>query len=118
MNNPVQGSWQLGVVGVSVPEGTTQYNTIMSTRAGTVVTPPPVSGGSFPFVILILALAGGGIGVYVYSNSLKRTAGRKVPTGSARASTGWYRRDVCQSNHGPAGWSGDRTWFHQRPPIE
>ena len=71
LDNPVEGSWSLGVNGVDVPEGTTVYNTIISTRAGAVVT-PEVKGGSFPFIFLVIILAGSAMGVYVYSNSIKR----------------------------------------------
>lgn len=71
LENPVEGSWSLGVNGVDVPEGTTVYNTIISTRAGAVVT-PEVKGGSFPIIFLVLILAGSAMGVFVYSNSIKR----------------------------------------------
>lgn len=85
VNNPVEGSWNLGVIGLDVPEGITPYNAIISTRQGMIIPTPPapapepiVTGGSFSFVILILVLVGGGVGVYVYSNSLKKGAKGKL----------------------------------------
>lgn len=75
MSNPKAGDWKLSIRGADVPEGTTNYNTIISTRTGTATT-VPTSGGSFPLVILLLVLSGGGIGVYVYSNSIKRASHR------------------------------------------
>jgi len=81
LENPKAGSWSLGVIGVEVPEGTTVYNTIISTRAGAAVT-PTTGSGAMPVVIIFILLAGSAIGVYVYSNSIKRS-GKGVVTGSS-----------------------------------
>ncbi len=118
MNNPVQGSWQLGVVGVSVPEGTTQYNTIMSTRAGTGAYPTTCEWRKFSVCDFDIGISWWRYWRLRLQQFLKKDCRTKGSDWVRQSSTGWYRRDVCQSNHGPAGWSGDRTWFHQRPPIE
>jgi len=86
INRPMAGAWNLGILGVDVPEGTTVYNAILSARQGVALptpvptaTPTPAatgSSGGFEFVLLTLVLVGGGLAVYVYSNSLKR-GGRK-----------------------------------------
>lgn len=90
LDNPKAGNWTIGVVGVDVPEGTTVYNTIISTRAGAAI-PPPTKSGSFPIVIIFILLAGSAIGVYVYSNSIKRagkTAGAVVQGGARLVGSG------------------------------
>ncbi|HOH20176.1 MAG TPA: peptidoglycan DD-metalloendopeptidase family protein [Anaerolineaceae bacterium] len=82
VNRPIPGAWNLGIMGVDVPEGTTVYNAILSARQGVALptlapTAPPApvatgSSGGFSFALLMLVLVGGGLGVYIYSNSLKR----------------------------------------------
>jgi len=69
VRNPLVGTWQAQVYGADVPEGTTAYNLVASTR-GTPPTPPspPVGGGSVwtpvrpgglgPALVLLTLLAG------------------------------------------------------------
>jgi len=71
------------IFGADVPEGTTDYKAIISTRLGQVVIPtvapvsPPVSTGA-PLVLVTIIVAGGLVGVYAYSRSLRRK--NLVPT--------------------------------------
>lgn len=89
LSNPKAGDWNFSVIGVDVPEGTTVYNTLISTRAGTTILPPQGSG-SFPIVILILVIFGGGIGVYVYSRSIQRTGRRSAAATPGTQLVGTY----------------------------
>lgn len=54
IENPRPGIWQVSVVGSDVPEGTTQFNVILSTRER--ITPPSVSG-LLLVIMLTLGLA-------------------------------------------------------------
>jgi Mg-chelatase subunit ChlD len=76
IQQPVAGTWQLGAYGREVPEGTTNFDAIASSRAGAVV-PLPVSG-SFPLVIIAVVLSGGAVALYV----LSRTTRRPGPAGT------------------------------------
>jgi N-acetylmuramoyl-L-alanine amidase/Mg-chelatase subunit ChlD len=87
---PIPGTWQLAVTGVDIPEGSTIYDAIASSRTGVLPTLPPTvtltppvvtpipskpksepdSGFSILVVILIAAL--GGMGVYVYTIRLRQ----------------------------------------------
>jgi len=46
VRNPVAGTWQAQVYGADVPQGTTDYNLIASTRSAPVGPTPPAIGGS------------------------------------------------------------------------
>ncbi len=75
IQNPQTGQWDVAVQGVDVPEGTTNYNAVLSVRPN--LNPPAApsqlpNSSAFPVVILILVLAGGGVGVYVLSRTIKK----------------------------------------------
>jgi Mg-chelatase subunit ChlD len=97
---PLPGLWQLAVIGVDVPSGTTTFNAIASSRTGTMPTitpapptvvptqaPTPVpvkpkteSGSGFSILVVILIAALGGMGIYVYTLRLrKQRPGRLAP---------------------------------------
>ena len=46
VRNPAAGTWQAQVYGADVPQGTTDYNLIASTRSAPVKPTPPAAGGS------------------------------------------------------------------------
>lgn len=113
LNNPMPGNWQLELIGIDVPEGLTDYNAILSTRAG--VIPPPIvtveptpvplppTGGVSIFVVL-LVLAASGIAIFSYSNVLKR-AGKKTVIADASGGklygrTGTYRQKIIPLHDG------------------
>ena len=54
VNDPAAGDWQIGASGVDVPQGTTTYNAVVSTRAATVV--PPSSDNNVIFWMMLLGL--------------------------------------------------------------
>jgi Mg-chelatase subunit ChlD len=84
MNNPQPGNWKMGILGEEVPEGITQYNAIVSTRAGSTVV--QTSGKSnFAVPLLLLVIACGAVGIYVYSNSIKRGSRMGVVHSSGEA---------------------------------
>jgi Mg-chelatase subunit ChlD len=61
--NPKPGTWQLAAFGADVPEGTTDFNALLSARPAPpteVPTPPQPSG--LPVAVLFIALVGGGRG--------------------------------------------------------
>jgi hypothetical protein len=68
LQNPKAGQWKIAAQGVDVPEGTTDYNAILSVRPNTATAVPPSSG--IPIVLLIVA--GGGVLVYAISRSNRR----------------------------------------------
>jgi Zn-dependent metalloprotease/uncharacterized protein YegL len=70
IQNPKPGQWQVGALGVNVPEGRTTYSAIFSTRAGKVI--PPKSQYGMGFVLLVLAVTGGGVAVYALQRNRKR----------------------------------------------
>ena len=77
VNNPQAGDWKLRIFGEDVPEGTTDYKAIISTRLGLApiptVTPvsAPIATGA-PLALVTIVIAGGLVGVYAYSRSLRR----------------------------------------------
>lgn len=118
LNNPPSGDWALKLLGIDIPEGITNYNAILSTRAGVIPTPtqviiptqvvtpipaPSGGGGVGPFLI-ILALAAGCIAIYVYSNVQKqkreseilpRSTGAKI-----RGEKGEFRESIIPIHDG------------------
>jgi pimeloyl-ACP methyl ester carboxylesterase/uncharacterized protein YegL len=80
IKNPIQGQWILKAEGVDVPEGTTIYNAILSTRStGIIPTPTPApleTGSSFPIAVAIVAMGVVGLLVYIVTVTTKR--GRKL----------------------------------------
>ena len=88
INNPISGNWQIGANGVDVPEGTTNYNLIISARQGAVPPPTPaptpipqVASGGFPLPFIIILLVGAGIGVYVLISASNRRRTNPVSGG-------------------------------------
>ncbi len=113
LNSPMPGNWQLELIGIDVPEGLTDYNAILSTRAGVIPTPVPTpvptpapvspTGGVSIFVVL-LVLAASGIAIFSYSNVLKR-AGKKTVLADASGGklygrTGAYRQKIIALHDG------------------
>lgn len=113
LNSPMPGNWQLELIGIDVPEGLTDYNAILSTRAGVIPTPVPTpvptpapvspTGGVSIFVVL-LVLAASGIAIFSYSNVLKR-AGKKTVLADASGGklygrTGTYRQKIIPLHDG------------------
>ena len=121
LNNPPSGDWALKLLGIDIPEGITNYNAILSTRAGVIPTPtiaptqviltqvitpvpPPSGGGGVGPFLIILALAAGGIAIYVYSNAQKKKREKEVlpkSTGAKiRGEKGEYRENVIPIRDG------------------
>lgn len=79
VRNPVAGTWQAQVYGADVPQGTTAYNLIASTRSAPVKPAPPAVGGSVwtpvrpgglgPVIVLLTLLAGGAAALVVVAVS-------------------------------------------------
>ncbi len=70
LKDPKPGDYQIGIVGQDVPEGTTVYNLILSSRAGATPPPQPVDGGML-FVILAVVISGGGVAMYAMSRTMR-----------------------------------------------
>jgi hypothetical protein len=78
---PVPGTWIAEVVGAEVPQGTEQFNVIVSARAAPpdqiqpAKTPLPEPQSGFPVLIVLLLMGGGGIGLYVYADVIRKKRG-------------------------------------------
>jgi hypothetical protein len=87
LSYPLPGSWNLGLIGVDVPGGLTDYNAILSTRAGTIPSPTPTEvvvqeipadkGGVALFLVLLVIFAAG-MGIFVYNQTLKNKRAKDV----------------------------------------
>jgi len=80
IQNPLAGQWSVSVRGVNVPEGTTNYNALLSIRPNPyfptsipIQTAPLPSSSGFPLVIAIVVLAGAGVVVYTIVLSGRRS---------------------------------------------
>ena len=80
LQNPLAGQWSVSVQGVNVPEGTTNYNVLFSSRANpnppSIIATPSVyapSGSGFPLTVILIVLAGAGVIVYAAVISGKRS---------------------------------------------
>ncbi len=58
IQKPIPGTWRINVFGAEIPEQTTQFNTIVSTRTGTVI--PTTDNNVALVLVLTFALLGGG----------------------------------------------------------
>lgn len=88
IQNPYAGPWTVSAQGVSVPEGTTNYNAVFSVRPNpnppappAVVNPPitrPSSGGGAPAAIILVVVAVVGVLTYTLVHNAQRTGPRAV----------------------------------------
>lgn len=81
IRNPIAGQWSFQAVGVDVPEGTTDYNAIVSIRRGSVPAQPAASqpNSGLAIFLILITIMGGGMFVYVRAN--KRGKGKsRQPT--------------------------------------
>jgi Mg-chelatase subunit ChlD len=88
--HPMPGVWRLGVFGLDVPQGITDFDAIASSRTG-LFTPTPIpqptatprplpspqTSSGFSIALVMLLLAGGGMGIYVYT--IRRRRQGKIP---------------------------------------
>ena len=78
IQNPTVGQWNVVAQGVDVPEGTTNYNAILSVRSNPIIpTTQPVqpqapASSAFPIVLIIVVLAAGAVGIYVLTQVTRR----------------------------------------------
>ncbi|NLB71940.1 MAG: FHA domain-containing protein [Chloroflexi bacterium] len=114
LNNPSAGDWHLKLLGLDIPTGVTDYNAILSTRAGAIPTPTtpptqvvqaaPTGAGGLGVFLLILVAAGVAIAVYVYSQTLKKNRGKEILSRSTgakiRGEKGEYRERVINLHDG------------------
>lgn len=115
LNDPIPGNWQLKLFGLDVPEGTTNFNAILSTRLGIIPSPtpeptqiiiqePPSGDGGIGLFLLILLLSAAGIAIYVYSRTLKKTREKEVIPNSTgakiRGEKGEYRETIINIHDG------------------
>lgn len=89
LSNPQPGSWNLGVKGADVPEGTTSYMAILSTRQGATTSPGAAPMFGIGIVIVVLAIGGTSL-VVVNANRKKKGKG---PSSVSYQGTG--ARMVC-----------------------
>lgn len=109
LNNPLSGDWHLKLLGIEIPDGTTNYNVILSTRAGIIPTPTfeptqviiqelASGGGGIGLFLILLVIVAFGIIIYVYSHSLKKNQEEEVISRSTgakiRGEKGEYRENV------------------------
>jgi len=117
LNNPIPGNWQLQLLGLDVPQGLTDFNAILSTRAGVIPSPTPIptpiptqvviqdkGGGGIGIFLFILVLFGAGLAVFVYTNTLKNKKAKEVVVNSTgariRAERGEYRDTIIAIRDG------------------
>ncbi len=81
VQNPLAGTWKIGAQGVDVPEGTTDYNAILSVRPNPQASLPPSTG--LPGVIITIGILGVGVFVYVMTKVNKRSTPAVVTAGKA-----------------------------------
>ena len=69
IQSPKAGRWRLGAKGVDVPQGTTNYSAVLSTRIGDLTSAYRVTGNrnTPPIILLIVLVVVGGGFVYVVS---------------------------------------------------
>jgi len=69
IQSPKAGRWRLGAKGVEVPQGTTNYSAVLSTRIGDLTSAYRVTGNrnTPPIILLIVLVVVGGGFVYVVS---------------------------------------------------
>lgn len=87
LSNPLSGNWNLGLIGVDVPGGLTDYNAILSTRAGMIPSPTPTEvvvqeipadNGGVALFLVILVIFAAGMGIFVYNQTLKSKRAKDV----------------------------------------
>ncbi len=96
IQQPTSGTWQVGVFGRQVPQGTTTFDAIASARTSPVVpmpaAPPPAlapvatipTASPGPAIVVILAVvAAGGVGVYTLIRKQSISRGRQPTAGPA-----------------------------------
>jgi hypothetical protein len=100
--HPMPGVWRLGVFGLDVPQGITDFDAIASSRTG-LFTPTPIpqptatprplpsqpqDSSGFSIALVMLLLAGGGMGIYVYTIRRRRQGKLPVKTRAGQGITG------------------------------
>jgi Zn-dependent metalloprotease/Mg-chelatase subunit ChlD len=71
VNNPKVGQWKIATIGSEVPEGTTNFQAIVSSRQGPAAPPPATtsgSGGALAAILVVMAIGG----VVVYALARRR----------------------------------------------
>ncbi len=106
INNPKAGDWKVGLYGDEVPESSTYYNMLVSSRVNPnpptatplpTFTPAPTQTpdpgqphtGQMGFAILLIVISGGGVAVYSMQRSIQRGRRVRATSGATQASLTW-----------------------------
>jgi hypothetical protein len=83
VEQPLNGIWQLAVHGKDVPQGTTNFDALVSSRVGTIVRPSSINFGP-GILVVILVLVTGGLGVYAMAHRRQQVSHRLVSNQNLR----------------------------------
>lgn len=101
VNNPRPGVWTASISGRDVPEGTTDYNAIFSTRVGPPSIPPSPNTGLMIVLVVIIAMLTGGIITLAFVSSKSSGAMLYVADGQAMRSQLRLNRSVTYIGRDP-----------------